>query len=149
MPKIIETLRQDVRWYGQDGFPYRVAEMELSHIVNVLNWLRRRAHTLRMQHHWDEFLEYSDLDDSDAGPNTERAFIKWLGANPALDVEPTLWLEQMPLVTALKYELILRGSVDGNVVTVHYDKELEDDSDGVDGRAVGADQGLRDRPALG
>ena len=149
MPKIVETLRQGEWWYGQDGFPYRVAEMELSHVVNTLRWLRRRANTLRLQHHWDEFLEYSDLPDCDAGPAAERAFVQWLGAQPTLDVDPVAWLELTPLVKALKRTLILRGSTDGDVVDVRYDEELEDVSSGTNGRAVGTDQGLCDRPALG
>lgn len=148
MPKIVETLRQDVWWYGQDNFPYRVAEMETSHVGNVLEWLRRRAHTLRLQHYWDEFLEYYDIDDSDVGSDSEEQFIRWLGANPALESNAARWLEQMPLVKALKYTLILRGSVDGDVVNVRTEEEIEDDS-GANPRAVGTDPRLRGRAALG
>lgn len=149
MPKIIETLRQDEWWYGQDSFPYRLRAMETSHIGNVLDWLRRRAHMLRMQHYWDEFLELNDICDDEVGPHTEEAFIRWLGANPALEQDGFRWLDQMPLVKALKYELVLRGTVDGDVVGVRYDAELEEDSDGANGRAVGADPRLRGRSALG
>lgn len=149
MPKIIETLRQDEWWYGQDSFPYRVAEMETSHIRNVLEFLRRRASQLKLQHYWDEFLERYDLDDYEVGPDAEQAFIRWLGANPAIEADPRGWLEQTPLVKALRYTLVFRGSVDGDVVGVRYDTELEEDSDGANGRAVGADPRLRGRPALG
>ena len=147
MPKIIETLAQDVWWYGRDSFPYRVTEMDTGHVGNVLEWLRRRASQLRLQHHWDEFLEYSDLPDDDVGPETEREFVRWLGHNPTLDVDARRWLEQTPLVKALKYTLLLRGSVDGDVVYVHTEQEIEDDS-AVNGRAVGTNPRLRGRPAL-
>lgn len=149
MPKIVETLRQDEWWYGQDSFPYRLTEMEASHLVNVLDWLRRRAYQLRLQHYWSEFLEYSDLDESEVGPNTERAFVRWLGANPALEVDAVDWLAATPLVRALWRELARRDGLDGDVVAVRYDEELESDSDGIDGRAIESNQGLRDRPALG
>lgn len=148
MPKIIETLEQGEWWYGQDSFPYRVVEMDTEHIGNVLRWLRRRANQLRMQHHWDEFLEHHDLPDEDAGPESELAFVKWLGASSELDVDPHAWLEQRPLVKALKYTLIMRDTLDADVVDVHTEEEIEDDS-GTHARAVGADPGLRDRPALG
>lgn len=149
MPKIIETLRQDEWWYGQDSFPYRISTMDVDHIVNVLDWLRRRANALRLQHYWDEFLELNDVDDGDVGPLTEKAFVRWLGANPALENNAVDWLRQMPLVEALWHELRRRDGVDGDVVAVHYEKELEDDSDGVDSGADGTNPGLRGRPALG
>jgi hypothetical protein len=148
MPKIIETLRQDVWWYGQDSFPYRVIEMETQHLVNVLEWLRRRANALRLQHYWDEFLEYNDLDDYDVGSETESAFIRWLGTQPVLDVNPVDWLERTPFVQALKHTLALRGTVDGVVVDVRVEKEIEDDA-GTHTRAVGTDPRLRGRAALG
>lgn len=149
MPKIIETLRQDEWWYGQDGFPYRVREMPTSHIENVVEWLRRRANQLRLQHYWDEFLEYNDLNDEDIGPHTQRAFNEWLRHQNAIEADSaTAWLDQTPLVRALCRVLRRRNTVNGDVVDVRYDQELEDDS-GTDGRAVGTDPGLRDRPALG
>lgn len=149
MPKIVETLRQDEMWYGQDSFPYRIREMELSHVANVLDWLGRRAHMLRLQHYWDEFLELNDICDDEVGPRTEEAFTRWLGANPTLEQNAVQWLRSMPLVKALRYELVLRGSVDGDVVGVWYDAELEEDSDGANARAVGANPRLRGRTALG
>lgn len=149
MPKIIETLRQEEMWYGQDSFPYRIATMDINHIVNVLDWLRRRANALRLQHYWDEFLELNDLDDSEVGPRTEEAFVRWLGANPALETNAVDWLRRMPLVEALWRELRQRDGIDGDLVDVRYDAELEEDSDGANGRAVGTDPRLRGRTALG
>lgn len=148
MPKIIETLRQDEWWYGQDSFPHRITEMDTSHIINVLDWLRRRASALRLQHYWDEFLEYSDLDDSDVGPESEAQFIRWLGKNPALESNPVDWLRATPLVETLWSELRRRDGIDGDVVSVRYNEEIEEDSDGANGRAVGADPRLRGRAAL-
>lgn len=149
MPKIVETLRQDKMWYGQDGFPYRLASMDDKHIANVLDWLRRRAYTLRMQHYWDEFMELNDVPDDEIGPDTERAFVRWLGANPALEVDAVDWLAAMPLVRALWRELALRDGLDGEVVDVYWQKELTEDSGGANAGAVGTDQGLRGRPTLG
>lgn len=146
MPKIVNTLRQETMWYGRDSMPYRIRKMDTEHIVNVLDFLRRRAHALRLQHYWDEFLCTTDLDESEVSPDTEREFVQWLGVNPALEVDVVDWLAATPLVRALWRELRLRDGVDGDLVDVRYDKELEDDSNG---RAVGADQGLRDRPTLG
>lgn len=149
MPRIVNTLRQEEMWYGQDSLPYRIVNMDNQHIVNVLDFLRRRASQLKLQHYWDEFLELNDIPDDEVGPDSERAFIQWLGKNPAIEANPARWLESMPLVRALSKELRRRGVVDGDVVRVRYDEELEEDSDDTDGRAVDAHSGLRDRPALG
>lgn len=148
MPKIVETLRQTEWWYGEDGFPYRVNEMELSHLWNVHNWLTRRADQLRRQHYWDEFLEYNDLDDGCYGLSARTAFHEWLRRQNELEPIASDWLRQTPLVRELKHQIALRNLVDGDVVGVRYDEELEDES-GTDGRAVGTDPRLRDRPALG
>lgn len=129
MPNITETLEQTERWYGQDSFPYRVNTMDTSHITNVLEWLSRRASQLRLQRYWNEFLEYSDIDDSEVGPNTEAAFIKWLGSGPAIEEDASAWLARRPLVQALNRELRRRGTTDGDVISVRYDKELASDAD--------------------
>lgn len=149
MPKITDTLRQEWMWYGQDSMPYRIRKMDTEHIVNVLDFLRRRAHALRLQHYWDEFLGYSDLDDSEIGPNTEREFVRWLAANPALEVDAVDWLAATPLVRALWRELALRDGLDGEVVDIYWQRELEGVSDGIDGRTEEPDQGSGDRSALG
>lgn len=149
MPNIVETLGQTEWWYGADKYPYRITEMPTSHIVNVLEWLRRRADQLRRQHYWDEFLEYHDLDDSEVGPHTQGAFYEWLRHQNQLDGDATAWLDKTPLVRKLKRTLRKRGTVDGVVVDVRYDEELEDVSAGIDGRAVSADPRLRGRTALG
>lgn len=149
MPNIIETLQQDEWWYGRDGFPYRLREMPTSHIENVLEWLRRRASQLRLQHYWDEFLEHHDLDDEGIGPSTQGTFHEWLRHQNALEADDgRTWLEQTPFIRALQRVLRRRNTVNGDVVDVRYDEELEDVS-GTDGRAVAADPRLRDRPALG
>lgn len=149
MPKMVETLRQEEMWYGEDGFPYRLDEMELSHLWNVVNWLTRRAAKLRQQHYWDEFLEYNDLDDGHYGLEARVAFREWLRRQNEIESDPVVWLDQMPLVRALRRELLARATADGVVVDVRYERELGDVSDGIDERAVGTSQGLRDRPALG
>lgn len=149
MPNIVETLGQTEWWYGADSYPYRLAEMPTSYLTNVLEWLRRRADQLRRQHYWDEFLEYHDLDDFEVGPHTAVAFHEWLRHQNQLDGDAAAWLERTPLVRQLKRTLRKRGTVDGVVVDVRYERELGDVSDGIDERAVGTSQGFRDRPALG
>ena len=136
MPKIVKTLEQTERWYGQDSFPYRIQTMASSHITNVLEWLERRASQLRLQRYWDEFLEYSDIDDSEVGPNAEAEFVRWLGSGPAIEEDASAWLARRPLVRALKRELRRRGTTDGDVVAVRYDEELEDVSSGTNGGAA-------------
>lgn len=148
MPDIITTLEQTERWYGQKGMPYRLSNMDKSHIHNVLRMLRARASALQLQRHWNEYLDGSGLREEDVDRDTEFAFIRWLGAEPALDESPAEWLERKPLIQALKRELKARGTVDGDVVGVWYDEELEENSGGTNGGADGADQGFRDRPAL-
>lgn len=149
MPRIVETLRQTEWWYGADGFPYRLAEMELSHLWNVLNFLGRRASQLRLQHYWDEFLERNDVDDYDVGPEIKIAFHEWLRSQNEIDGIPQDWLNQTPFLRELRHQIALRNVADGDVVGVRYDEELEDGSGGTNGRAVGADPRLRGRPALG
>jgi hypothetical protein len=149
VPKITETLQQNEWWYGADSCPYRITEMPTSHIRNVVEWLSRRADQLRRQHYWEEFLEYNDLDDLDVGPHSQAAFHEWLRHQNQLDGDSAAWLERTPLVRKLRWILRKRGTVDGVVVGVHYEMELEDDSDGTNGRAVAANPRLRDRPALG
>jgi hypothetical protein len=100
MPSIVETLEQEEMWYGQDGFPYRVTDMETSHVVNVLAFLRRRAPQLQRHRAWWDALN-------------QRA-TEW----QSLEDNPAAWLERRPLVKALKYELLLRGTVDAEVVDV-------------------------------
>lgn len=108
MPSIVETLEQEEMWYGQDGFPYRVAEMELSHVTNVLAFLRRRADDLLARRRWYESVmerRYGKCDDGCWHPT-------------GIEDSAAAWLERRPLVKALKYELVLRDTVDGEVVDV-------------------------------
>lgn len=106
MPRIIETLEQEELWYGQDGRPYRVVEMETSHVVNVLAFLRRRADDLVRHEAWYE-VNRAPLDE-------QRAILeRWRGV---IQDDPAAWLERRPLIKALKYELLLRTSDDGEVL---------------------------------
>lgn len=148
MPRIVETLRQTEWWYGEDGFPYRVDEMELTHLWNVVNWLTRRADQLRRQHYWAEFIAVNGIDEGCSEVSVRLAFREWLRLQNEIESKPTDWLDRTPLVRALRRELLTRVTTDGDVVGVHYDQELKDES-GIDGRAVGTDPRLRDRPALG
>jgi hypothetical protein len=148
MPNMIETLQQDEWWYGRDSFPYRLDEMDAAHLWNVYNFLARRATQLRTQHYWAEFLEHHDIADEEVGPYTRAAFREWLRRQNEIDGLPLDWLRATPLARELKHQIALRTLTEGVVVNVQYERELESVS-GTDGRAVGADPGLRDRPALG
>lgn len=133
MPRIVETLRQTEWWYGQDGFPYRLDEMELTHLWNVLNFLGRRASQLRLQHYWDEFLERNDVDDyDDYDVGLETAFHEWLRSQNEIDGIPQDWLNQTPFMRELRHQIALRNVANGDVVGVRYDEELEDGSGGTD-----------------
>ena len=133
MPRIVETLRQTEWWYGQDGFPYRLDEMELTHLWNVLNFLGRRASQLRLQHYWDEFLERNDVDDyDDYNVGLETAFHEWLRSQNEIDGIPQDWLNQTPFMRELRHQIALRNVANGDVVGVRYDEELEDGSGGTD-----------------
>lgn len=106
MPRIIETLEQEEMWYGQDGLPYRIKEMELSHVVNVLAFLRRRADDLVRHEAWYQ-VNHAPLDE-------QRAILeRW---RHVIQDDTAAWLERRPLIKALKYELLLRDTVDGEVV---------------------------------
>lgn len=107
MPSIIDTLEQGEMWYGQDGYPYRIAEMELSHVANVLAFLRRRAPDLLSRRvHWE------------AGhAMREGRWSAWVEeSRTRLEDDPAAWLERRPLIVALEHELRNRGAVDGEVV---------------------------------
>jgi hypothetical protein len=95
-------------WYGQDGLPYRIEDMETSHVVNVLAFLRRRADDLVRHEAWYEVSR---------APLTEQRAIleRW---RTELGDDPTAWLNRQPLIKALQYELLLRDVVDGEVVNV-------------------------------
>lgn len=108
MPRIIETLEQEEMWYGQDGKPYRVAEMETSHVVNVLAFLRRRADSLVRHEAWYE-VNRAPLDDQ------LHILLRW---RRVIEDDPAAWLERRPLIAALERELRNRGAVDGEIVPV-------------------------------
>lgn len=108
MPRIIETLEQEEMWYGQDGRPYLIAEMETSHVSNVLAFLRRRADDLVRHEAWYEVNR--------ASLNEQRAILeRW---RTVIQDDPASWLKRRPLVRALEHELRRRGTVDGEVVEV-------------------------------
>ena len=126
MPSIVETLEQEVFWFGQDGRPYLIESadqsctceypyegapqaghhpncmlmtpvMEQSHRINVLHFLRRRAPQL--QAHWVWFFMKNAAVVSDA----IQAQI--------LD-NPDQWLMRRPFMQALVRAILREGSID-------------------------------------
>jgi hypothetical protein len=107
MPSILNTLEQEEMWYGQDGFPYRIDEMETSHIYNVLAFLRRRAKNLYDRHTWAEIMS----DDFEDCPMSEIAV-------PQVPDKPEEWLERKPLIRKFERLLKLRDSIEPDTLSI-------------------------------
>jgi hypothetical protein len=104
MPNMIETLEQEEIWYGQDGFPYRVDEMETSHIANVIGFLTRRAHNLYERRLWQERRLMENV--------PEEIFNEWLREQQnIISSNPDEWLKQRPLIQKLERVLRQRESI--------------------------------------
>jgi hypothetical protein len=105
-PGVDALLEQTEWWFGADGYPYRVSNMDAEHIRNLLAFLERRAASLLRRRHWFEAY---------ASGQSEAALLdRWsreLGTSSPFD-----WLRQRPLVRALEAELRRRDSIDGEVV---------------------------------
>lgn len=109
MPNIHETLMQDEMWYGQDGLPYHIDQMEQSHRINVVNFLLRRAASLYKQHQWYEF------NIMESAP--EDVFNEWLrDTMNTLNDKPEEWLQRTPLMKALDKAIKAHDTIDGEVV---------------------------------
>jgi hypothetical protein len=106
MPNFLDTLEQEEWWYGQDGYPYRISEMEQSHRINVLAFLRRRAKNLYDRHQWQEFRFMQDA--------PEEVFTEWMRG---ISSDPVEWLNKMPLMQALERAVREHDTVDGEVVS--------------------------------
>lgn len=100
MPSIIDTLEQTEMWYGQDGLPYKLTEMEQSHRVNVVNFLRRRAGQLQY-HSWRLELHYMRNAPDDVAD-------AWGRELPNSSEE---WLENRPLMQELTRLIKLHDSI--------------------------------------
>lgn len=110
MPSLHEVLDQEVMWYGQDGFPYKVAEMEQSHRINVQAFLRRRAKNIYLRHQWLEFHFMQDA--------PEDVFNAWMRENErTLNSDPEEWLNRTPFMQALERAIKNDNTVDGEIVT--------------------------------
>lgn len=105
MPSLLETLQQDVMWYGQDGYPYRIDAMEQAHRVNVLAFLRRRATNLHTRWVWREERVMLDAPD--------QVFNAWYAERCRMIEDHSLeWLNRRPLVRALERAVRLHDSID-------------------------------------
>jgi hypothetical protein len=105
MPDIFSTLEQEEMWYGQDGYPYRIAEMETSHVYNVVNFLVRRAKALKERYEWRMAQFAATLGGEMAQDDADRAMRR------LIDQAAEDWLENMPLMERLRRELKLRDSI--------------------------------------
>lgn len=110
MPSLLQTLEQTEYWYGQDGFPYRLTEMEQSHRINVLAFLRRRARNIYERHQWAELKVMETAPDD--------VFAGWEAENERrLNSDPVEWLNSMPLMQELERLVKAEDTIDGEVVT--------------------------------
>ncbi len=102
---VIETLEQEEWWFGRDGQPHRVAEMNQEYRLTLLAFLRRRADDLRRQRLWYELYGI------DTAPSTRARWVRELATRTALD-----WLNDRPLVRALERAVARHDALDGEVV---------------------------------
>lgn len=110
MPDIIKTLGQTVWWYGQDGFPYRIDQMEQSHRINVVNFLRRRAANLYERYQWRVFRVMQNA--------PEEVFNEWMReCERTIASDPVEWLNSTPLMKALEKAICDHDTIDGEVVS--------------------------------
>jgi hypothetical protein len=104
MPALLDTLEQTEMWYGEDGFPYKIEEMETSHIENVVRFLGRRAQNIYERH---QYREYRMFEDAPAD-----IFDAWMRDNmQTIASDPLEWLAQRPLLQRMEQILNIRHSL--------------------------------------
>jgi hypothetical protein len=92
-------------WYGQDGFPYKIKEMEQSHRINVVNFLRRRAVQLYDRKTWREFKAMERA--------PEDVFNQWMAEREwAISQSPEQWLNEQPLIKALERAIKMHDCIE-------------------------------------
>lgn len=109
MPILLETLEQEEMWYGEDGFPYRIEDMEQSHRINVVNFLRRRAENIYLRHQWVEARMMANAPD-----DVQDAYDAEM--RRTLNDKPEEWLMRRPLIQALQRAIARHNTIDGEVV---------------------------------
>jgi hypothetical protein len=110
MPDLLKTLDQEEWWYGQDGYPYKIAGMEQSHRVNVQAFLRRRAKNIYDRHQRREFRIMESAPDD--------VFNEWMTETErGINSDPVEWLDNTPFMRALGKAIKNANTIDGEVVT--------------------------------
>jgi hypothetical protein len=104
MPGLLSTLEQTEMWYGQDGFPYKVDEMETSHLRNTIAFLQRRAHNLYERHKWHEHRMFANAPDEVYNEYMHEM-------SRSIESNPVEWLGQRPLIQKMIQLVKLRESV--------------------------------------
>jgi hypothetical protein len=107
-PGLVPTLEQTTWWFGQDGRPYQVADMDVEHLRNLLAYLRRHASRLRDHRRWWESYHTTESEDA----------LRARQSRELADRSDADWLRDRPLVRALEAELRRRDAVDAEVVDV-------------------------------
>jgi hypothetical protein len=100
-----DPLMRDDAWTTADGTTLALGEMAESHISNVINFLRRRARQFHRRAIEGMFrsLEGPFAPGGDWAQDSFDAEFSHL-----IDADPIEWLEEMPIIGALKAELVLR-----------------------------------------
>lgn len=114
MPNIIQVLEQETMWYGQDGYPYYLDEMDQDHRWNVLLMLKRRAKQLAKQRLWLD--ERQSLGSRTRTPADNQRLLE---AERAIEADPLVWLRSRPFMIALEKAIRDHGTIDGEVIDVH------------------------------
>lgn len=111
MPSIIKTLEQGEMWYGEDGYPYHIEDMDQDHRWNVLRMLKRRARQLLKQKLFAELYggsRYQTVAEIEADIKAKNLLLS----------DPQVWLSERPFVIALEKAIRNHGTIDGEVVEV-------------------------------
>jgi hypothetical protein len=99
---IIDVLDQDVFWIGQDGLRHELVTMHQEHRLNLLERLRRDCESLARQR--DRLLH-------------EREGLRPVDVRRSYPSAAD-WIENSPLVRALKVAIALHDVIDGEIVDV-------------------------------
>lgn len=106
---IIDTLEQTEWWFGEDGYPHRLTEMEQKHRINVIRMLWRRAAQLYERSIWrEEQMLINAPDEVLHHYEAQRA--------RELPASPEEWLRSRPLFQELQRLIRRYDAIDAEVL---------------------------------
>jgi hypothetical protein len=105
---MIQVLEQTEMWYGEDGFPYKITEMETRHLENVIRFLARQSKNLFARKLYTATGGVRDI----VGVELQLD-----GDNPAMMQQMAdEWLKSRPLLRAMAAELLKRKLPEATVI---------------------------------